>query len=108
VSRSLRGLMRSPLALIEIGEHPRSGREKVISLTPKGKAFLDAVESRATEGLASLIDDLSPELVDAAILYFRELTNAFRRSEKRHRLRVIESAPSARLLGVSSGASSTE
>jgi DNA-binding MarR family transcriptional regulator len=103
VSRSLRGLMRPPLELVEIGEHPRSGREKVISLTSKGKAFLDSVESRATEGLASLIEELSPELVDAAILYFRELTIAFWRSKRRHRLLIIETTLSAGVLGVSSG-----
>jgi DNA-binding MarR family transcriptional regulator len=65
----------------------------LISLTTKGKAFLDSVESRATEGLASIIEELSPELVDAAILYFRELTSAFWRSKQRHRLRIIESVP---------------
>src|SRR5262245_19643599 len=58
VSRSLRGLMRPPLELVEIAEDPTSGREKVISLTPKGKAFLDSAAARATEGLASLIEEL--------------------------------------------------
>lgn len=89
VSRSLRGLMRPPLELIEIAEDPQSGREKLISLTPKGKAFLDSVASRATDGLADLIEELSPELVDGAIVYFRELTGAFQRSRRPHRLRVI-------------------
>jgi DNA-binding MarR family transcriptional regulator len=91
VSRSLRGLMRPPLELIEIAEDPRSGREKVISLTPKGSAFLDSVASRATGGLADLIEEVSPELVDAAIYYFRELTGAFQRSKARQRLRLIRS-----------------
>lgn len=93
VSRSLRGLMRPPLALIEIAEDPNSGREKVISLTPKGRAFLDTVAARATSGLADLIEEVSPELVDAAILYFRELTSAFQRSRARRGLRLIRSDP---------------
>jgi len=91
VSRSLRGLMRPPLELIEIAEDPKSGREKVISLTPKGRAFLDSVASRATGGLADLIEEVSPELVDVAIHYFRELTGAFQRSRARQRLRLIRS-----------------
>jgi DNA-binding MarR family transcriptional regulator len=91
VSRSLRGLMRPPLELIEIAEDPKSGREKLISLTPKGKTFLDSVASRATRGLADLIEEVSPDLVDSAILYFRELTSAFQRSKARHRLRLIRS-----------------
>jgi DNA-binding MarR family transcriptional regulator len=91
VSRSLRGLMRPPLELIEIAEDPKSGREKLISLTPKGKTFLDSVASRATRGLADLIEEVSPDLVDSAILYFRELTSAFQRSKARYRLRLIRS-----------------
>jgi DNA-binding MarR family transcriptional regulator len=91
VSRSLRGLMRPPLELIEIAEDPKSGREKLISLTPKGIAFLDSVASRATRGLADLIEEVSPELVDSAILYFRDLTSAFQRSKARRRLRLIRS-----------------
>jgi len=91
VSRSLRGLMRPPLELIGIAEDPKSGREKLISLTPKGKLFLDSVEERATRGLADLLEELTPDLVHAAILYFQELTSAFQRSRAQHRLRVIRS-----------------
>jgi DNA-binding MarR family transcriptional regulator len=60
VSRALRGMMRPPLELIEIAENPKSCREKLITLTPKGKTFLDSVASRATQGLADLIEELSP------------------------------------------------
>src|SRR5277367_7117107 len=42
LSRSLRAMMHPPLELIEIIEDPISGREKLVALTPKGKAFLDA------------------------------------------------------------------
>jgi hypothetical protein len=60
VSRALRGMMRPPLELIEIAENLKSCREKLIILTPKGKTFLDSVASRATQGLADLIEELSP------------------------------------------------
>jgi DNA-binding MarR family transcriptional regulator len=95
LSRSLRAMMRPPLKLIEITEDPESGREKVVSLTAKGKAFLDSAAARATHGFAGLIQEISPQVVDAAIVYFRGLTAAFRHSEARRRLRVIrrESAP---------------
>ena len=89
VSRSLRGIMHPPLELIEITEDPRSGREKLVTLTPKGKAFLDSVADRATMVLAELIHDAPPELVDAAILYFSHLTRAFQRSRTRSRIRLI-------------------
>jgi DNA-binding MarR family transcriptional regulator len=89
VSRALREMMRPPLELIEIAEDPRSGREKLVSLTPKGKAYLDAVAARATTLLAGLIEDVPPQLVDSAIIYLRQLTRAFQRSKTRTRIRLI-------------------
>ncbi len=92
VSRALRAMMRPPLQLIQIREDPRSGREKLVSLTPKGKAFLDAVATKATQVLASLIEDAPPEVIDAAILYFRHLTGAFNQWRTRTRFRLIQPA----------------
>jgi DNA-binding MarR family transcriptional regulator len=89
VSRALREMMRPPLELIEITEDPRSGREKVVSLTPKGKAYLKAVSARATALLAELIEDVQPELVDSAIVYLGQLTRAFQHSKTRSRIRLI-------------------
>lgn len=91
VSRALRAMMRPPLELIEITEDPRSGREKLVSLTPKGKAFLDSVAARATVVAAELIEEVPPELVGSAIVYFRHLTRAFQRSKIRSRIRLIPS-----------------
>lgn len=89
VSRSLRGMMRPPLELIEIIESPQSGREKVVRLTPKGTAFLDAVAARATAVLAELIEEVSPELADSAIDYFSHLVRGFQRTQTRSRIRMI-------------------
>jgi DNA-binding MarR family transcriptional regulator len=94
VSRALRAMMRPPLELIEMSEDPRSGREKLVALTPKGKAFVDSVAARATQVLADLIEDAPPEVVDSAILYFRHLTGSFQRSRTRTRIRIVQ--PSVR------------
>ncbi len=91
VSKSLRGMMHAPLALIEITEDPRSGREKLIALTPKGRAFLDKAAGQATRLLASLIEDVPPDVIDQAIVYFRHLTGAFENLQRRDRLRVVGS-----------------
>jgi len=91
LSRSLRAMMRPPLKLIQITEDPESGREKIVSLTARGRAFLDSAAVRATQGFAGLIQELSPQVVDAAILYFRGLTAAFQHSKARRRLRVTRS-----------------
>jgi DNA-binding MarR family transcriptional regulator len=89
ISRALREMMRPPLELIEITEDPRSGREKLVSLTAKGKAYLDAAAGRATAVLAELIEDVPPELVNSAIVYMSQLTRAFQRSNTRTRIRLI-------------------
>jgi DNA-binding MarR family transcriptional regulator len=90
LSKSLRAMMRPPLELIEITEDPRSGREKLVALTPKGKAFLDTAATKAGMVLAELIEDVPLEVVDHAITYFRYLTGAFQSSQARSRVRLIQ------------------
>jgi DNA-binding MarR family transcriptional regulator len=90
LSKSLRAMMRPPLELIEITEDPRSGREKLVALTPKGKAFLDTAATKAGMVLAELIEDVPLEVVDHAITYFRYLTGAFQSSQSRSRVRLIQ------------------
>jgi len=91
VSKSLRALMRPPLALIAITEDPHSGREKVVALTPKGRAFLDSAAARATNLLAELIEKAPPDILDHAITYFTHLTGAFENFQHRDRLRLVRS-----------------
>jgi DNA-binding MarR family transcriptional regulator len=90
LSKSLRAMMRPPLELIEITEDPRSGREKLVALTRKGKAFLDAAATKAGMVLAELIEDVPLDVVDHAITYFRYLTGAFQSSHARSRVRLIQ------------------
>lgn len=90
LSRSLRALMRPPLGLIEITEDPRSGREKLVALTPKGKAFVDSAATQAASVLAELIAGLPLNVVDHAITYFRHLTGAFQSSKARSRIRLLQ------------------
>jgi DNA-binding MarR family transcriptional regulator len=92
VSKSLRGMMHEPLALIEITEDPRSGREKVVALTPKGRAYLDTAAGQATSLLAALIEDVPIDVIAHAITYFRHLTGAFENLQRRDRLRLVRSA----------------
>jgi DNA-binding MarR family transcriptional regulator len=96
VSKSLRTLMRPPLALIEITESPRSGREKMVTLTPKGRAFLDTAAAQATALLAELIEDVPPDVIDHAITYFGHLTGAFENFRRRGRIRLVSSVHEAK------------
>jgi DNA-binding MarR family transcriptional regulator len=91
LSRSLRAMMHPPLELIEITEDPRSGREKLVALTPKGTAFLDAAAVQAGTVLAELVEDVPLEVLDHAVTCFRNLTGAFQNSKARSRIRLIQS-----------------
>jgi DNA-binding MarR family transcriptional regulator len=90
LSKSLRAMMHAPLELIEITEDPRSGREKLVALTPRGKAFLEVAATKAGMVLAELIEDAPLEVIDHAITYFRYLTGAFQSSQARSRVRLIQ------------------
>lgn len=56
VSQLLRELARPPLSMVVQMENPASGREKVVALTPAGKAFF---ESMIEAGLAYFAQTLS-------------------------------------------------
>ena len=56
VSQLLRDLMRPPLSMVVLMENPASGREKVVALTPAGKAFF---ASMIEAGLAYFARTLS-------------------------------------------------
>ena len=88
VTRSLRAMMRPPLELIEIIEDPSSGRQKLVVLTPKGRAFLDSVAERAIQVLADTIAEVPDELLYSAILYFEYLARGFERVRNRNRSRL--------------------
>lgn len=90
LSRSLRTMMHPPLRLIEITEDPHSGREKLVALTPKGKAFVDSAASQAASVLAGLIAEVPLDVIDHAISYFRHLTATFQSSRARSQIRLIQ------------------
>jgi DNA-binding MarR family transcriptional regulator len=80
ISKSLRGMARPPLALVQISEDPRSAREKLISLTPKGEQFLVAMADRGENFLQDIVKHLPAEVIRGGIEYFQQLTAAFNQS----------------------------
>jgi DNA-binding MarR family transcriptional regulator len=77
LSKAIRGMARPPLALVEITEDPRSAREKLISLTPKGEQFLEAMAARGEAFLQDIIVHLPAGVIRGGIEYLRQLTDAF-------------------------------
>jgi len=80
ISKAIRGMARPPLALVEITEDPRSAREKLISLTPKGERFLAEMAARGEAFLRDIIVHVPAGVLRGGIEYLRQLTDAFNRS----------------------------
>jgi len=80
ISKAIRGMARPPLALVQITEDPRSAREKLISLTPKGERFVGAMAERGEVFLEDIVKHLPAEVIHGGIEYFRQLIDAFNRS----------------------------
>jgi DNA-binding MarR family transcriptional regulator len=80
LSKAIRGMARSPLALVEIAEDPRSAREKLITLTPKGERFVAAMATRGEVFLHDIVQHLPTEVTRGGVEYFQQLTAAFNRS----------------------------
>jgi DNA-binding MarR family transcriptional regulator len=80
LSKAIRGMARPPLALVEITEDPRSAREKLITLTPKGERFVAAMATRGEVFLHDIVQHVPAEVIRGGIDYFRQLIDAFNRS----------------------------
>ncbi len=80
LSKAIRGMARSPLALVEIAEDPRSAREKLITLTAKGERFIVEMANRGEVFLHDIVQHLPADVTRGGIEYFRQLIEAFNRS----------------------------
>jgi DNA-binding MarR family transcriptional regulator len=80
LSKAIRGMARPPLVLVEITEDPRSAREKLITLTPKGVRFVAAMANRGEVFLQDIVKHLPAGVIRGGIEYLRQLTDAFNRS----------------------------
>jgi len=77
ITKALRGMSRPPLSLLKIVEDPVSGREKQVVLTAKGERFLEMMVAQGRRLVRRIVDKLTPEEVEAGIVYLRKSTVAF-------------------------------
>jgi DNA-binding MarR family transcriptional regulator len=59
ISKALRVLAKAPYGWLEIQEHPTSGRERLVVLTPAGLAQLDEMIAQGHRFLQRMVDYLS-------------------------------------------------
>lgn len=84
ITKSLRGMARPSLSLVQLVEDPRSGREKQVILTPKGERFLQVMVQAGREFLQQIIAQLSPQEVRNGIQFLRRATAGFERVRETH------------------------
>jgi DNA-binding MarR family transcriptional regulator len=77
VSKAIRGMARPPLTLVQITEDPRSGREKLVSLTPQGERFFATMVARGEAFIHRLVDQLPPNLVRSHIEFLGQAIQVF-------------------------------
>jgi DNA-binding MarR family transcriptional regulator len=77
ISKALRSLARPPLGLITITEDPRSGREKIIALTPKGERFLLQMVENGCALIKRLTDAMTDQEINQGIHIFKRISEVF-------------------------------
>ncbi|MBL6749516.1 MAG: winged helix DNA-binding protein [Nevskia sp.] len=70
VSQVLRELARPPLSLVRLIENPASGREKVVALTPEGKAFFETMLKAAIDYIGTELSHLTAEELRWGVGFF--------------------------------------
>ena len=71
ITKALRAMARPPLALIQIVEDPKSGREKQVLLTAKGERFLLTMVERGRAFFRPVGERLTPNLIRDGLVFLR-------------------------------------
>lgn len=75
ISKALRAMERDPLELLEIMENPASGRERLVSLTPKGMREIDRMVERGHVFIQSMVDNLSVLEAEQGVHFLARVSN---------------------------------
>lgn len=73
ITKALRSMAQAPLDLVTLVEDPASGREKIVSLTPKGEAHLKRMIAQGTAYVQRIIDPMSDEEILDGLHFFERI-----------------------------------
>ena len=73
ITKALRTMAQAPLDLVTLKEDPASGREKIVSLTPKGEAHLKRMIAQGTAYVQRIIDPMSDEEINSGLHFFERI-----------------------------------
>ena len=77
ISKAIRSLRAPPLKLLDLKEHPQSGREKMVCLNRKGERFIRRMFKDGTRFLEGVIEKLSDDEIDMLIHIFNRTSDIF-------------------------------
>lgn len=73
ITKAIRSMSAAPLELVRLEEDPRSGREKIVRLTPRGEAHIEAMIARGTAYVQRIIDHMDAAEIVSGLAFFRSI-----------------------------------
>ncbi len=74
ISKALRSLARAEMPYLSISEDPRSGREKLVTLTAEGQRQIQAMIARSEAFIARIVAELSDDEIRSGIQFMRRVS----------------------------------
>lgn len=74
ITKALRAMAQPPLELVRLVEDPKSGREKIVLLTPKGEAHMKKMIAGGKAYVQRIIDHMSDEEIERGLHFFRRVS----------------------------------
>lgn len=81
ITKALRAMAQPPLDLVRLVENPKSGREKIVVLTPKGEVHMKKMIAGGEAYVQRIIDHMSDEEIERGLHFFKrisEIVDGFR------------------------------
>ena len=74
ITKALRSMAQPPLDLVQLVEDPRSGREKIVKLTPKGEVHMKKMIAGGEAYVQRIIDHMSDEEIEQGLHFFKRIS----------------------------------
>lgn len=74
ITKALRSMAQPPLNLLTMVEDPASGREKIVTLTPKGETHLRKMIAQGTAYVQKIIDPMTDEEILNGLHFFARIS----------------------------------
>jgi len=75
ISKALRSLARADMPYLNISEDPRSGREKLVTLTAEGQGQIQQMIARSEAFIGRIVEQLSDDEIRSGIQFMRRVSD---------------------------------